>query len=209
MLGKFLKKNLNKPLDALASVFVFATVSPKTVCLVSLALAVGAFLSIAAQQIFFALPFFVLSVITRLAAHKTEKTGEERIFGSYLADMAAKYSEAMVFLALAFFYPLAAFLALAFSMISEYAKARLSLVVYHYERKWPSIGEQADRMLLVAVALSLPFFLPLVFGFETAELILYIVAFVAFIGSVQKFFFAKGIIQEAIKKNTVLPYARN
>lgn len=208
MLGKMLKKSLNLFASHFAGFFVFAKVAPVTVSLISLALAFGVFLAVMSGEFVSAMAFLVLSIITRLSVPILARNiGAERVFSSYFDGLSAKYSEAMVLLSFAFFHPLAGFLVVAFSLLSEYAKARAFLVVRNFEVSWPGFGDHADWMLIVAVLLLFSVFSNNFFVSPTAGFFVYAIALLALVSFVQKFFFAKKLIGDAVRKNKIMPYA--
>ncbi|HPM86328.1 MAG TPA: hypothetical protein PLI99_04495, partial [archaeon] len=70
-------------------------------------------------------------------------------------------------------------------------------------RDWPAIGEHADKLIILLVGLLLA-----VLGFNYLEYFLYLIALISAIGSVQRIIYARGLIKEAERKGTLLPYIK-
>ncbi|MCX6803167.1 MAG: hypothetical protein NTY48_01200, partial [Candidatus Diapherotrites archaeon] len=94
-------------------------------------------------------------------------------------------------------------LALGFSMVSSYAKPRVALIIITDNRDWPAIGEHADKLVIVLVGLLLAFA-----GLNILWILLYFIAAIGLIGTLQRIAYAKGLITEAEKKGSLLPYIK-
>ncbi|MFH1390989.1 MAG: CDP-alcohol phosphatidyltransferase family protein [Candidatus Diapherotrites archaeon] len=133
---------------------------------------------------------------------------KDSLFGNYFETMIDKVVEIILFISVAFLHPIAAIFALAFSLLNSYAKPRVALVIITDNRDWPGLGEHSERMLLLLAGIFLSIFSFNYFGFPVLEASLWLIAIIAFIGSAQRIFFAKKLIEEAEQKGNVLPYLK-
>ncbi|MAG18392.1 MAG: hypothetical protein CL944_02880 [Candidatus Diapherotrites archaeon] len=133
---------------------------------------------------------------------------KDSLFGNYFETMIDKLVEIILFLGTAFLHPLAAIFALAFSLLNSYAKPRVALVIITDNRDWPALGEHSERMLLLLAGIFLSIFSLDFFNLKILEIALWLIAVIAFIGSIQRMLFAKKLIKEAEQKGNVLPYLK-
>ncbi|MFH1133975.1 MAG: CDP-alcohol phosphatidyltransferase family protein [Nanoarchaeota archaeon] len=168
---------------------------PNTWTLLSLPFAIGASLFLAhrswALALLFALAALLCDVIDGAIARSAKQV---TAFGNYLDAMVDRVVEIAFYLGLAFTYPLTAFLAMSGSFLVSYAKARASLVKKIGNRDVPVLGERFDRMAVLLVGMFLAIFLPAVLGVETMNLALALIAALAYVGSVQRFFSIKQLL---------------
>ncbi len=130
------------------------------------------------------------------------------VFRTYLILLLFGYIEAVVYIALSFSFPVAAFFALACSMIAEYAKARVSLVVKYTERHWSVVGVQSHRVLVIFAGVAINHYHKNIFGLPTMEFFLYFVGFLSTFAFFYRFFFSRSLIEEESVKQRVLEVAR-
>ena len=195
----------------LAKPFAALRIHPNIVSFLAIPLSLIAVYFILQQDYAPALLFAVLAVLMDAIDGKVAKlTGKTSNFGNYFETMIDKYVEVILIAPFALLYPLAAFLAIAFSLITSYAKPRVALVIIADNRDWPAIGEHGERLLLFLLALVLLSYNQnfALFGFNIMELILYVIAAVTLIGGVQRILYGKKLIEEAERKGTLLPYIK-
>jgi len=130
------------------------------------------------------------------------------VFREYLVKLLFCYIEAVVYVALSFSFPVAAFFALACSMAAEYAKARVSLVVKYTKRHWPVVGIQSHRVLVAFAGVAMNHYHKTVFGLPTMEFFLYFVGFLSTFSFFYRFIFSKTLIEEESVTRRVLEVAR-
>ena len=86
------------------------------------------------------------------------------------------------------------------SLILSYAKPRVSQIVNIKDVDWPGIGGKFDRRLIFFLSLIIAYFLPsfnaIGKSFDTLSILLYLLAFIVFIGGIQRMYFAKKIIEK-------------
>ncbi|HLC79484.1 MAG TPA: CDP-alcohol phosphatidyltransferase family protein [archaeon] len=130
------------------------------------------------------------------------------LFGNYFETMVDKVVEIVLFIGCATIHPLAAVCALGFSMLVSYAKPRASLVIITDNRDWPGIGEHSERMGLLLLGFLLSIFGFSINGPPILEIILWLIAAITFVGSIQRIFYCRSLINEAEQNGTVLPYLK-
>ena len=186
--------------------FVWLKVNPNFVSVLGLVFAlIGAFF-VFQQQWFFAFVFFLLSPLMDFVDGEVARQLDKRSnWGNYFETMIDKFVDFAMLGSFVFVPGLAlgSVLALGFSAISSYAKPRVALIIITDNRDWPAIGEHADKLLLVLLALLLA-----ALGFNYIVWFLYLIALISAIGSVQRMVYAKGLIKEAEKKGQLLPYIK-
>ncbi len=201
MIGNYLRKTLRPAAFSALNIFSFSGLSPKTVSLLQLVFAFGVFLSVVSARlvpaIFFLSVFGIATITTPLFFRRVRFKNRE---WAYLNSIILHFSEALILLGFSLFYPVASFLAIAFSAISEYAKARLSLVLPNSGKAWPEIGNRPDRLGLLSAGLVFAFFAPEIFGFKTIEIALFLVALAALACFTERFRFAIAKISVAERK---------
>jgi phosphatidylglycerophosphate synthase len=200
-----LRKNIKGLQEILAFPFVLLKINPNWVSVLGLVLAlVGAYF-VYNQEWLLALVFFILAPMMDLMdGTVAKKLNKSSNWGNYFETMIDKFVDFTMIGSFVFFYPLAAILALGFSMISSYAKPRVGLIVITDNRDWPAIGEHADKLVILLLGLLLA-----TLGYNYLEYALYFIALISLIGSVQRMFYAKNLIKEAEKNGTLLPYIKN
>ena len=208
MLGQLRSKIA--PLElALAKPFAMLGLSPNAISLLGIPVALIAAYFIISEQFLLAAIFAAIAPFIDLVDGSVAKlTNKKTYFGNYLETMIDKYVEFILFAACVFLYPIAAVLALGFSLIESYAKPRVALVIIADNRDWPAIGEHADRLLILIAALLITAFYPIVYGYAVLEIALYLIAAMTLLGGIQRILFARGLIEEAKRKGNILPYLK-
>ncbi|MDD3086114.1 MAG: CDP-alcohol phosphatidyltransferase family protein [Candidatus ainarchaeum sp.] len=190
----------------LAMPFIKLRIDPNLISVLGLILAlIGAFF-VTQQNWFLALIFFILAPTMDLIDGATARALNKRSnWGNYFETMIDKLVDFAMLGSFAFIpiYSIPAILALGFSSISSYAKPRVGLIIITDNRDWPAIGEHADKLIILLVGLLLA-----VLGFNYLEYFLYLIALISAIGSVQRIIYARGLIKEAERKGTLLPYIK-
>ena len=208
MLGK--TREMWKPLTkAVAKPFASLGVPPNLFTFFGVILAIIAAYFISQEKLLEGAIFALLAVSIDLFDGEVARLqGKESLFGNYFETMIDKVVEIVLFIGAAFLFPLAAIFALAFSLLVSYAKPRVALVIITDNRDWPAIGEHAERMLIFILGLFLSYYSHHLFGVHPLETALWVIAGLTLIGSIQRIFYAKGLIEEAERKGNVLPYLK-
>ena len=209
MLSK-LRPRLKILQNILATPFIVLRINPNLVSLLGLLLAIiGAFF-VFQQQWLFALIFFILAPTMDLIDGQVARALKLKSnWGNYFETMIDKIVDFAMLGSFVFIYPLASVLALGFSMLSSYAKPRVALIIIADNHDWPAIGEHADKLVIVLVMLLLASFgITNIAGISIIECGLYLIALIAFIGTLQRMAYAKKLIAKAEKNGTLLPYIK-
>lgn len=192
---------------ALAFPFIALKIHPNLVSLLGIPLAILAAYFLSVQDFFLALIFLILTPIMDMidgtVARELNLTSN---WGNYFETMVDKVVEVIIFFGFATLFPFAAILALGFRLLESYAKPRVALVIIADNRDWPAIGEHADVFFLLILGVFASIFSPMIYGIHVAEFILYGVAIISLIGLIQRMMYAKKLILEAEKNQTLLPY---
>jgi len=197
--------------NPLAWPFIKLRISPNDISVIGLILAlIGAYF-VYEQNWILAFIFFLLAPTMDLIDGTVARALNKRSnWGNYFETMIDKFVDFAMLGSFIFIYPLASVLALGFSMLSSYAKPRVALIIITDNRDWPAIGEHADKLVIVLAMLLLASFgITNLFGISIIECGLYLIALIAFIGTLQRMSYAKKLIVEAEKKGTLLPYIKN
>ncbi|MFH0970788.1 MAG: CDP-alcohol phosphatidyltransferase family protein [Candidatus Diapherotrites archaeon] len=207
MLGQF--RSFFKPFfGLLATPFIWLKINPNLVSLFALPFAGYAAFAYSTGQYAPALIGLLLaSVWDGVDGTVARVQGKQTLWGNYFETMIDKLVEILLFLGLAIMHPLAGVAALGFSLWSSYAKPRVALVIITDNRDWPAIGEHADKLVLLFLATLLSVVFPS-FSFQIIEYGLWAIAFVSFIGTLQRMGYARNLIRIAEKEGTVLPYLK-
>jgi len=190
----------------LAWPFIKLKISPNVISVIGLILALIGVYFVSQQNWPLAFLFFLLApamdLIDGTVARALKKQSN---WGNYFETMIDKIVD---FAMLGSFVlvpglALASVLALGFSMLSSYAKPRVALIIIADNHDWPAIGEHADKLILILLALLLASF-----GINFIEYFLYLIALIAAIGTIQRMAYAKRLIKKAEKKGNLLPYIK-
>ena len=202
MLGGKLRKKLEKHLEAISSLIARTGINPNVFSSIALVWAVLAAYFIANMDMVSGLIFVILaSIWDALDGGLARVTHKVTKFGNYLDAMIDRYVEIIILLGFAFsWFFIESFLVVSGSLLVSYAKARTSIVVPIGNHEWPAIGERPDRLLLLVIAIIASIFLPdfTIFEFKilTTSFFLYLIAIIVYIGSIQRIFYAKKLINK-------------
>jgi len=190
----------------LAKPFILLRIDPNLISVFGLVLAIIGAYFVTQQQWLYALIFFLLAPAMDLIDGAVARAlNKQSNWGNYFETMIDKFVDFAMLGSFVFVPALAipSVLALGFSAISSYAKPRVALIIITDNRDWPAIGEHADKLLLVLLALLFA-----TLGYNFIGYFLYLIALISVIGSVQRMFYAKNLIKEAEKKGNLLPYIK-
>jgi archaetidylinositol phosphate synthase len=145
-----------------------------------------------------ALLFLIISsFMDNLDGAIAKANNKKTAFGSYFDAITDRVQEFFILLGFALSgYAVEAFVAIAASFMVSYAKARAEMIKPLGNMDWPSIGERAERLIIVMTTMAVAIFYPVVYGYNTISAGLWILAAIAFIGTIQRFFFAKRILSK-------------
>src|SRR3989338_3777050 len=197
MLGSKLRKKLEKRLEAISSLIARTGVNPNVFSSIALVWAVLAAYFIANIYMVSGLIFVVLAAVwDAFDGSLARVTNKVTKFGNYLDAMIDRYVEIIILLGFAFSgFWIESFLVVSGSLLVSYAKARTAIVAPIDNHDWPAIGERFDRLSLLAIGMAISIFFPdatiFEFEFSTMSLFLYLIAVIAYVGSVQRIFYAK------------------
>lgn len=200
MLSQIFKRGwyTEKVTDPIGRFFVWTGVSANFVSFLAVPLAVVAAWFIYQHQLAPGLLFIFLAIATdaldgAIARLRKQVSG----WGSYWDAMMDKYAEMIIYVGFALGgWALPALLAAAGTMLISYAKPRAAIVMPLGNEDWPAIGERSDRTILLMAGLLIALFAPIIYGYTTVELTLYLVAVVTNIGAIQRMAFARGLISD-------------
>ena len=193
-------RQIVRPVGSLvAKPFVAAGISPNAITLAAIPLStLAAFATV--QGYFFAafwlaLPSVLLDFLDGAVARAS---GQESDYGNHLEAVVDRYVEAALLVGLSFHFPILATTALGLSMLVSYIKARVGLVIASDNSDWPGVGDRADRVLLLLIAILLP-----AYGqrFWSLVTLLTLIA-VAAVGCVQRMQHSKVLIERAAENGT-------
>ncbi|RME80147.1 MAG: CDP-alcohol phosphatidyltransferase family protein [Methanobacteriota archaeon] len=194
MIGSLLRQRLNKLLFPIGK--LLSPINPNHITLATYPLVFIAAYFIYAKSFAYALVFvFLSSIVDNLDGAVAKANNKKTDFGSYFDAFTDKVQETTLLAAFAFSgYPLEAFLAVASSLLNSYAKARAEMVRPLGNIDWPAVGERAERVAVVFITLFVAIFTKAVYGIDTISLGLYVLTFLATLGVLQRFMFAKRIL---------------
>ncbi|MDP2666156.1 MAG: CDP-alcohol phosphatidyltransferase family protein [Candidatus Diapherotrites archaeon] len=210
MLGALLR-GITKPFfRALAQPFIVLRINPFWITWLGIPFALAAAWGYANQNFSLALILLILATIwDGIDGAVARAQGKQSLWGNYFETMVDKLIEIILFLGLAFVYPIAAIAALGFGLWSSYAKPRVGLVIVTDNRDWPAVGEHADKFVLLFLGTLLTIFYPSFQGMDILEITLWVIAIISFIGTLQRMTYAKRLIASAEKEGNVLPYLKS
>ena len=194
----------------LAWPFIKLKITPNTITVIGLILALIGVYFVSVQNWPLAFIFFLLAPTMDLVDGTVARAlNMKSNWGNYFETMVDKFVDFAMLGSFILIFPVAAILAVGFSMLSSYAKPRVALIIISDNHDWPAIGEHADKLLIVLVVLLLASFgITNIFGYSIIECGLYLIAAIAFIGTLQRMSYAKKLIEKAEKKGTLLPYIK-
>ncbi|MCX6774386.1 MAG: CDP-alcohol phosphatidyltransferase family protein [Candidatus Micrarchaeota archaeon] len=145
-----------------------------------------------------ALLFILLSsVVDNLDGAVAKANNKKTSFGSYFDAFTDRIQEFFILLGFALSgYAVEAFFAISASFMVSYAKARAEMIKPLGNMDWPSIGERAERLVIVMLFMLIAIFYPRFYDYSVIGIGLWVLTAVATIGTIQRFFFAKGILSK-------------
>jgi phosphatidylglycerophosphate synthase len=118
-------------------------------------------------------------------------------FGTYWDAMIDRYVDCLLYLGFVLDgYGLEAFLATTGTVLTSYAKPRTAMVVAIYAQDWPTIGERAERFVLLLAGLVLATWVPTMGGWSTIGLMLWATALMTHVGAVQRIVMTRRLVQK-------------
>lgn len=180
----------------LAAPLVSRGVSADTVTLAAIPLAVAAATLIALRFNLLGFGLALLAAAVDFVDGEVARLqGRVTPFGDLLDAVVDRIVEGLLLAALALRMPLPAALALALGALVSYIKARVGLVIAADNRDWPGLGDRADRvaLVLVAVLVDAPIFASSG-GTVWAERVLWLLVMVSGVGCVQRMLHARALI---------------
>jgi len=196
--------------NILAWPFIKLKITPNIISVIGLILALIGVYFVYVQNWPLAFIFFLLAPTMDLVDGTVAKAlNKKSNWGNYFETMIDKFVDFAMLGSFILIFPVAAILALGFSMLSSYAKPRVALIIIADNHDWPAIGEHADKLIIILLVLLIASFgITNVFGYAIIEYGLYLIAAIAFIGTLQRMIYAKKLIEKAEKKGTLLPYIK-
>jgi phosphatidylglycerophosphate synthase len=176
--------------------FVRAGISPNAITLAAVPLSTSAAIAVVQGNYVLAFCLALPSVLLDfLDGAVARASGRVSAYGNHLEAVVDRYVEAALLAGLSAHFPVLAAAALGLSMLVSYIKARVGLVIASDNSDWPGVGDRADRMVLLLVAL-----LFLAYGMpKWACLSLITLTGIAAIGSVQRLKHSRLLIEQAEK----------
>jgi len=214
MLGADLREKFTKPLFKIGEFIAKSGIPPNYFTIFGLVLAGVAAYFISIHDFILGFVFIIVAsawdAIDGSVARAQKKATK---FGNYLDALIDKYVEIIFYLGFALGgFAIEAFLVITGSLVLSYAKPRTAICVPIDNHDWPAIGERADRLLFLIAAMLLGIFLPeltiMGYTFSTISALLFILAAVVYIGSVQRMLYAKKIIDAGGTANMNLKHRR-
>jgi archaetidylinositol phosphate synthase len=200
MLGKVFRKPMQKFLENIAK---HLRVNPNYMTVLVYPFSLITFYLIATKQYLLSLPFFIISsFLDNLdgAIAKYHKTSTP--FGNYLDGFTDKVQEFLILFAFAISgYWFESFIAFSLGFFCNFAKTRAEMVKPLGNIDWPGIGERAERLSILFLSILTYIFYPYIFGFDTIKFGLYVVIFISFIGTLQRFYFAYQVLSDKRNKS--------
>ena len=173
-------------------------IPPNVLTFGALVLAVPACWAIADGRYPLAVLFIILSgavdLVDGCVARGLDRTTK---FGSYWDAMIDRYVDCLLYLGFVLDgYELEAFLAMTGTLLTSYAKPRTAMVVAIYAQDWPTIGERAERFVLLLAGLVLATWVPTLGGWSTIGLMLWATALMAHVGAVQRILMTRRLVRK-------------
>lgn len=203
MLGANLREKLKKPLEKIGLLIAQTGINPNIFSSFALLWAAFAAYYIADKNTAMGVIFVILAAVwDALDGSLARAGGKATKLGNYLDAMIDRYVEVIIYLGFALAgFQIEAFLVITGSLLVSYAKARTAIVVPTDNSHWPAIGERPDRLMLLIIAMVTSIFLPeisaLGYTVSSMSFFLYIIAIIVYAGSIQRMFYARGIIRKA------------
>jgi len=198
MLAPFLRKTFNNCSKCLVPVIIRVSPVPNYITLLSIPLSFFAFLAIIKQHYLLAAILIALfSILDNLDGLAAKVLLKKSRLGDYLDAMADRYREIIFYLGFAFGgYPLESSLAISGALLISFSKARTAICVSMDDHDWPAVGDMADRIIILIIGLIIAFVKPYILTYKTISITLLFVAFLTHVGTIQRVFYAKNLINK-------------
>ncbi|VFN01057.1 MAG: CDP-diacylglycerol--glycerol-3-phosphate 3-phosphatidyltransferase/archaetidylinositol phosphate synthase [Candidatus Kentron sp. G] len=193
--------------DKLGRFLVFLGLTPNQVTLLGLFLILVncAFYVYHRSDFWFGLILAIVFTLDALDGAVARITDSATKYGGYLDATADRYQEVAVYLVIAWVhgYWAVCFLAVTGSLSISYNKARVAVEIPVDNDNWPDLLERMERIVLIYSALILsPFVaLPEDFPGDFLSNMILIIAVLAHITAIQRFFRARRILLEADRRD--------
>lgn len=192
------RKRTRSLLLSFARAINFPFLSPNLLTLLSLPFAFAAAYFISRNDFSYAIVFvFAAFFIDALDGALAEVRKQKTLFGNYLDAVVDRVVEALIFFGFVFLYPLAAILAFSLSILATHSKALLGTIVRADNRDWLGLGGRPERSAILFFGMLLSIFFPSFGQYNTMEAVLYLLAFIIFIGNIQRLIFARKMVLES------------
>jgi archaetidylinositol phosphate synthase len=214
MLGGNLRSKFSFLMEGIGAIIGKTGIHPNLFSLLALPVAGIAAYFIARDNYVMSLAFVFLAIVWDAfdggVARSQNKTSK---FGKYIEGAIDKYVEIILYFGIALKgYALESFLVISGTLMLSFMKPRTAMIVKIDDHDWPAIGERADRLILLFIGLILRIIIPSFrvgdYIVYTFSLILYLIAIVVYIGSVQRIFYAKKIIDAGGTDKIKVKYRR-
>jgi len=197
------KAALDRQWEGLAGLLLKSGVKPNQITWTGLVLVLGncAIYPLHGDNLALGLGLAVSFAFDALDGAVARLTGRTSRYGAYLDAVIDRYQEVAVYLTIALVtgYWLVSFLAITGSMLVSYNKARTALEVPIDNNEWPDLMERFERIVMLCLALVLDD-LAALYGLSAPGALLYfvlwVIAVLAHVTAVQRFFRARRIISE-------------
>jgi len=199
MIGKPLRKRTQPVILKLGKVVGSTGISPNVLTVSSLLFALITALFIAYRHYLLAILFLLITGFVDLLDGSVAKVNHKTSnFGNYLDALMDRYSEIIIMAGFAFLgFALEAFFVVTGGLMISYTKARVFHVAKNANNHdWPSFGERIEKIILLTITLLLARFMPFFNGLSSVSILLYVMAIFLYIGTIQRFFYAKKLISE-------------
>jgi archaetidylinositol phosphate synthase len=214
MLGGDLRAIFSKYMDMIGGVIGKTGINPNLFSLLALPIAGIAAYFLSRKEFLIGMIFVFFAMIWDAldgGVARTQKKASK--FGNYLDALLDRFIEIIIYLGIALAgYYLESFLVITGSLVLSYAKPRTALLVKIDNHDWPAIGERVDRLILLFIGLVLRIIIPSFrvgdYIVYTFSVILYLIAAVVYIGSIQRIFYAKKIIDAGGTDKIKVKYRR-
>ncbi len=207
MLGQK-RKDIKPLLTKIAKIMVFLPITANQFTFLAIPVAGVAAYLLANGSYFYGSIFVIVSIIIDVLDGSFAEAKEQKsFFGNYFDAIVDKIVEALIYLGLAFHYPLLAFICFSTTMLNSYAKPRVALVIETDNHDWPAIGDRADRLSILIIGLLLAHFI-VSQTITIIQITLGIITLITSIGLIQRILYARKLIDTALKEDKILPYLK-
>jgi archaetidylinositol phosphate synthase len=171
-------------------------VSPNVLTFAALVVAVPACWAIVEGRYGLAILLILLSgavdLIDGCVARGLQRTSK---FGSYWDAMIDRYVDCLLYFGFVLAgWELEAFLATTGTVLTSYAKPRTAMTVEIYRQDWPTIGERAERFVVLLAGLALASWRPQVAGVSVIAAMLWATAAMTHVGAAQRVWMTRRLV---------------